>query len=363
MWIESLWLRNLRVLREFHVDLGPGLNVFVGANAQGKTSILEGVGILSRARSFRSEDTASAIARGADALRANAWAVNGGGRTRLEVEVGARARRLCVDGRPVTAQEYAGRLEVALYSSERLRLIRGSMRARREHLDRGAMALWPAYRRELGEFSRTLSQRNAVLASDGRDLDAWSERLSVLGARVRRRRAAYAERLNEALATGYRPAGETYAVRLAPAVPPQPEEALARGLLEELSARRRDERRAGRTLAGPQRDRVQLLVGEEDVANASSGQARSVLLALTVAALDVYAAERGEAAVALLDDLDSELDEERLAAITAAVVQRGQALVTTAHPAWARGALPGGSRVFRVEQGRIGEGPGHVGSA
>ena len=321
------------------------------------------MGILARARSFRSEDTTRAISRGSEALQAHAWAVNGKGRTRLEVEVAAHARRLSVDGRAVPAHEYTGRLEVALYSSERLRLIRGSMRARREYLDRGAAALWPAYRRELGEFTRALSQRNAVLASSGRDIDAWSERLAILGARVRRRRAAYADQLNSALAAGFRPAGESYAVQMQPAVPALTEEALASALLEELVARGREERRARRTLAGPQRDRVRLLVGEEDVADASSGQARSVLLALTIAALDVYASERGEAAVALLDDLDSELDEERLAAVSAAVARRGQALVTTAHPAWARSALADEHRVFRVQDGRICEAPSRVGRA
>ena len=77
-------------------------------------------------------------------------------------------------------------------------------------------------------------------------------------------------------------------------------------------------------------------VDGEDAASASSGQARSLLLALTLAALEVYREERGSAAVDLLDDLDSELGEERAGEACREVARRGQALVTTAHAAWAQ---------------------------
>jgi recombinational DNA repair ATPase RecF len=92
--------------------------------------------------------------------------------------------------------------------------------------------------------------------------------------------------------------------------------------------------------------------GQEAAEGASSGQARSLLLALTLAALEVHGAERGHGAVALLDDLDSELDQERAAAVCRFVVARGQALVTTAHEPWAR-SLQDMGRVFEVCDGRV----------
>jgi DNA replication and repair protein RecF len=92
--------------------------------------------------------------------------------------------------------------------------------------------------------------------------------------------------------------------------------------------------------------------GEEAADVASSGQARSLLLALTLAAIEVYRQERGEAPVALLDDLDSELDEERLRVLCGTVAERGQALVTTAHRDWVA-RLDGLGRVFEVRDGRV----------
>ena len=85
---------------------------------------------------------------------------------------------------------------------------------------------------------------------------------------------------------------------------------------------------------------------------ASSGQARSLLLALALASLEVYRQETGSAAVALLDDLDSELDEARATELCREVGSRGQALVTTAHAGWAR-RLADVGRLFEVEAGEV----------
>jgi DNA replication and repair protein RecF len=226
------------------------------------------------------------------------------------------------------------------------------MRERRSHLDRGAAALWPSYHETLRSFERTLLQRNAALARRGGDLETWDERFSALAGELRVRRSDYAGHLTRALETGFRPCGERYAVRTEPDAAQQDVRAEAARICAELRARRREELHAGRSLVGPQRDAVCLTVDGQDAAEASSGQARSLLLALTLAALDVYREVHGAPAVALLDDLDSELDEARGRAVCTRFSERGQALVTTAHPAFS-GALPDGARVFSVAAGEV----------
>jgi DNA replication and repair protein RecF len=111
--------------------------------------------------------------------------------------------------------------------------------------------------------------------------------------------------------------------------------------------------RQRRSLAGPHRDAIDLLVDGADAAgSASAGQARSFLLALTLAVHEVHRQERGSAPVALLDDLDSELDDERAAAICREMAAQGQALVTTAHPAWAS-RVAASERTFHVADGHF----------
>jgi DNA replication and repair protein RecF len=350
-WVQTLRLRDLRNIREARLELAPGLNVFVGKNGQGKTSLLEAVGLVARGRSFRTDDAQSMIRRGAPSLVATAAAAHDDREAELEVELGEGRRAFRVNGREVRPGEYHGRLDVVVYSSERLRVVHGTMRDRRQFLDRQAAALWPSYRAELRQFERVLSQRNAALDSRARDEDAWTERFVECGARLRVRRCAYAARLSAALEHGYRPAQERYEVRVQPAA--AAEESARTALAEELGELGPRERAAGRSLAGPHRDPVELLLDGRDAADgASSGQARSLLLALALASLAVLCEEKGRAAVALLDDLDSELDEERAGALCAEVARRGQAWVTTAHPGWAESLRPLG-RLFEVSGGAV----------
>lgn len=355
MFLKALEIRDMRNIRQVAIDLHPGLNVFVGRNAQGKTSLLEAVGLLARGRSFRTEDASTLIRRGASTLLTRTSAAAGARATVLEVEIGRGVRRLRVDGREVTPGEYRGRLEVVVYSTDRLRALRGAMRERRLLFDRAASALWPAYRQAARDYERVLAQRNAALEQRRRDLAAWDERFVELGARLRARRADYLERLRRAMQArrGFHPEGEVYELRLGGELATTSEEAHRKALASALEQARDDEIRAGRSLAGPHRDQIALLVDGQDAADgASAGQARSLLLALALATLTVHREETGESAVALLDDLDSELDDERADQLCAEVGARGQALVTTAHPAWAvrLGHL---GQVFQVSGGEV----------
>jgi len=352
VWVRGMEVQDLRNIRRASLEFSPGLNVLFGRNAQGKTSLLEAVGLLARGRSFRTEQTETLIRRGADALRARGTAVADDRRTGLEVELRAGTRRLRVDGREVPPRDYHGRLEVVVYSTDRLRVVRGAMRERRQFLDRSASALWPAYRQTVREFERVLQQRNAALETGTRDLDAWDERFVDAGSRLRDRRAAYVGKLRHALGHGFHPDAEEYDIALVP-VPEGSAEAEQRRLLAQVEAHRRAESRARRSLVGPHRDGVLLSVAGQDASvGASSGQARSLLLALTLAALEVHRQESGTAAVALLDDLDSELDETRSTALCREVAGRGQAVVTTAHSGWA-GRLAEMGKLFEVEAGEV----------
>jgi DNA replication and repair protein RecF len=352
VWLRHLVVNDLRNIRHAAVELHPGLNVFHGRNAQGKTSLLEAVGLLARGRSFRTEDSPSLIRRGAEGLRARGEVAREQRSSSLEVELQGRKRSLRVDGRDVVPRDYHGRLEVVVYSTDRLRIIRGSMRDRRQFLDRSAGALWPSYRADARAFERVLRHRNVALQQDRSDLSTWTERFVELGARLRQRRASYGARLSTALREGFRPTGEEYALEVRPEI--SASEADGRqALADELARLSPRERASGRSLAGPHRDTVQLLLNGRDAAvEASSGQCRSLLLALVLATLEIYREETGHAAVALLDDLDSELDQDRTRALCADVSVQAQALVTSAHSGWAE-SLRDQGRLFHVSGGEV----------
>jgi DNA replication and repair protein RecF len=354
VWVRVLAVRDVRNLREQRVELSAGLNVFLGRNAQGKTSLLEAVALLARGRSFRTDDLGEVVGRGGDGFEIRGTAAGAEGETHLGFRWTPEQRSFSLDDRKVAPGEYAGRLEASVYSTDRIRAVHGPMRERRQYFDRAAAALSPAYRQTLREYERILEQRNAALQGRHRGQEAWDERLARVGGALRARRLSYVARINEALTTAFRPEAENYAIRAEPCA-----DALAsetdhqRRLADEIRDSAERERQAGRSLVGPHRDAIHLLVDGEDAAtSASSGQVRSLLLALTLATLRVYREHTGRTAVALLDDLDSELDAERALAVCRTVANQGQALVTSAHPEWAS-RLGDVGRLYRVASGHV----------
>jgi DNA replication and repair protein RecF len=349
-----LALRDVRNLREQRVELSPGLNVFLGPNAQGKTSLLEAVGILARGRSFRTDDLGEVVRRGADGFLVQGTTAAEEGEAHLAFRWTPEHRAFSLDERKISPRDYAGRLEASVYSTARLRVVHGPMRDRRQYIDRAGAALSAAYRQDLREYERIVQQRNAALLDRSRALEAWDDRLAEVGGALRARRLSYVGRLNHALATAFRPEAEAYEVQVEPRDVAAVDAAEhQRRLAEEIQEVRERERQAGQSLVGPHRDKVHLLVDGEDAGRAaSSGQVRSLLLALTLATLRVYREQTGRTAVALLDDLDSELDAERALAVCRIVADQGQALVTSAHPEWAS-RLGEAARQFRVSAGRV----------
>jgi len=336
------------------VELVPGLNLFLGPNAQGKTSLLEAVGLLARGRSFRTDDLAEVVGRGLASFEVRGSAAGGERETDLAFQWTREGRHFSVDRRAATPRDYHGRLEASVYSTDRLRIVHGPMRERRQFFDRAAAALSVAYRQTLRDYERIVRQRNALLEARRGDGEAWDQRLTEVGGCLRARRHHYLARLNHALTAAVRLEAETYDIVAEPADAAGSSEAQHQArLADELRQNAGRERAVRRSLVGPHRDKIHLRVNGEDASvAASSGQVRSLLLALTQATLRVYREQTGHAAVALLDDLDSELDAARASAVCQAVAGLGQALVTSAHPEWAS-RLNDVGRVFRVSAGRV----------
>ena len=210
-----------------------------------------------------------------------------------------------------------------------------SMRDRRQFLDRSAAALWPSYRGDAARVrARARASETRRSRRGARDEEAWTERFVACGARLRHRRAAYAARLTRgarARASGPR----ARATRCASCPAPRRSEPDAQAALaEELRRRAPRERAAGRSLAGPAPRRGRAAARRPGRRRRAPRPARPAACCWRwrSRACGCYREETGRAAVALLDDLDSELDEERAGALCAEVARRGQALVTTRAP-------------------------------
>ena len=381
MEVRSLRLMDFRNYAEAYVELGPGVNIVVGRNGQGKTNLLEAVYVLSAVGSYRAPNNAALVRHEAERAVIRATAGSHG----RDIEIAAEIRRaggirLLLNRVPLErAREMEGMLGAVLFSPEDLALVKGGPEERRRYLDHAAARGRPAVAAKRQELDRALKQRNGVLRAAQvnkralRTLEVWDEQLTRIGAAVVRSRMEVLRALRPHIArrhaeVGAAVSGEielTYQASWLEGVvlPAGPgllagtgEDALTRALEGSLGAAlgkalERDIER-GVTTTGPHRDDLDLrLAGVDARSFASQGEQRSIALALRLAERDLAADVLGEDPVLLLDDVFSELDEPRRAQLSALIRSTGQALVTTTHLA----GHEDGDRTYEVEAGVIRE--------
>jgi DNA replication and repair protein RecF len=367
MHLERLELTDWRAYPHAGLALGPGVRVLVGANAQGKTNLLEAVHYLAVGSSHRVSADAPLVRAGAEAAVVRAVArvdteqgAREGRALRVELELRPGGRnRARVNGQPQPrVRDAIGLIRSVLFAPEDLALVRGDPSDRRRFLDDLLGQRRPAYLAAKGEYDRVLRQRNALLkqARPGRPdtgidatLATWTEALVRSGAALIAARVAVVHALAG-------PAGEAYGElvtgapggkadagvglayelstgRVIPAEPgagvPDPA-ALAEELAAGLAEVARSERERGITLAGPHRDELLLRLGDLPAKGfASHGESWSLALALRLASREVLR-EVGEDPIVLLDDVFAELDEGRRKMLAARCAGFEQVLVTAA---------------------------------
>jgi DNA replication and repair protein RecF len=359
--IQRIQLRDFRNYAAAEVELAAGLSVIAGPNGAGKTNLLEAVYFGCTARSPRTSNERELVRRGGEGVARIVVDLEGDDGDH-RIEVGFRpgeAKHVRVDGSSVDSLSTVElRPLVSVFLPERLELVKGAPAARRAHLDQVVAALWPSRAATRTAYSRTLAQRNALVArirtgvAGPSALDAWDAELAAHGVRLMADRAEVVD--------GLRPLFAGLAERLG--LPggaelryrPRSDAADADGLAAELAERRAADLERGFTAHGPHRDELQLyLEGASLRAYGSQGQQRAALLALLFAERALVAERRARPPLMLLDDVMSELDAERRELLAGLLRADGQAIITTTEPGHVPGTALAGRGLVRVEDGAV----------
>jgi len=376
MHLAHLSITNFRNYVRSELDFSSRITIVQGANAQGKTNLLEAVYYLAAAESPRARSDRELInwlaneehppyarlegrIEGSDAVREVSIAlVNASDRLQKEIRINGVKRRTV---------DLAGQLKVVLFMPEDIDLIAGSPEARRRYLDTAISQIDRHYARSLHEYNRVLAQRNSLLrqlrerSTDPHQLEFWDERLTEQGSRLIAGRLNAVAQLDELVQhihsrlTGgserlhlvYRSSlpldgpdglvqhrqlpleaagGDVDSLaRLAPS------SASVKALFrQQLKDRRGEEIDRGMTLSGPHRDDLRFLVGGVDMCTyGSRGQQRTIAVSLKLAEMELIRSQTGEEPILLLDDVMSELDEERRRYLMEAVHGDQQVIITT----------------------------------
>lgn len=383
MIVEQLSLVDFRNYAVADVSLGPGANVFVGRNGQGKTNLAEAIAYLATLGSHRVSNDAPLVRDGAEAAIVRARLAHGERSVLLELQVNRQgANKARINGAAVKTAELPRYAQVILFAPEDLQIVRGDPSARRRFADQLLVQRTPRLAGVLGDYDRVLKQRTALLKSARArgvrgdalsTLDVWDDKLVALGTEVIEARLSLARDLAAPVASAYTAiAGADHDPRLDWALsvrggdPEDDEsidgESLDSGSLAEqfraaLAARRPAELERGLTLVGPHRDDLVLRVRGLPVKGyASHGESWSVALALRLASAELLRAEsRLGDPVLILDDVFAELDAGRRSRLADLVGGYEQVIVTSAVEEDVPDALR--ARLVRVDSGRIVETP------
>jgi DNA replication and repair protein RecF len=345
MRLVHLTLHNFRNYVRLELDLPAGATLLTGGNAQGKTNLLEAVYYLATSRSPRAgadrevvnwlalEQEPLPYARLVGRVERGAPSTSPEGRRELTLEMtltqqansdNRYSKQIRLNGVPRRAMDILGQLNVVLFGPEDIALVSDSPSRRRRYLDAMLCQIDPAYCRTLAHYNQVVSQRNALLrdlrerGGNADQLHFWDQRLVDQGAHLLARRREAVQSLDglahdiHANLTGGQ---ERLRLRYAPGVALEGQATLSAihgAFQEQLGALRRREVAAGVTLLGPHRDEMRFLINEADAGvYGSRGQQRTAALALKLAEVDLVRREAGERPVLLLDDVFSELDEDR----------------------------------------------------
>ena len=357
MRILALDVDGVRNLDRLVLEPAPRFNVFHGDNGQGKTNLLEAVAMLALSSSPRARREYELVGPVGPGSRIEAQ-VETEGTVRelsiaLEVE-GERTRRTIeVDGARRRAFDLPGHFRVTLFWPDDLGLVKGGPELRRRFLNQMLVQVQPGYARALAGLRRVLEQRNSLLkriaaGEGGQDmLDAWNHELVQVGTAIVDARAkAVLELEGEAARChGRIAAGERLEIRYE-GPPENLAEAVNNSLAEDL--------RRGSTTVGPHRDDLRLVLdGQEARAYGSQGQQRTAVVSLKLAEAALIEKRAGERPVLLLDDVLSELDGQRRAALLDEVSAGGQVIVTSVETGPFPPDLIAKATVWAVREGTI----------
>jgi DNA replication and repair protein RecF len=355
MRISGLTLKNYRSYGALQIAFSDGVNVLQGKNAAGKTNLLESIGYLSFGRSFRTQRDGECIREGSQSAYIKGVAERAPGRIDIEVLLSSLDKKsLKVGGQPVRRMgDLFGTFIAVVFSPEDLKTLKESPSLRRHFMDLEISKLKPTYFFDLQEYQKAMSQKNALLKSRMPEhqmkklVMIFSEQMADSAERIIRQRLSFMQRVDslgrdihanlsggEVLSLKYRCSAAGSDIRSS--------------LLERMEKSLPSEIEQGFCLVGPHREDFSVFLnGAEIRAQASQGQVRTAMLAMKLATFETAKTEFGECPVLLLDDVFSELDEARQAALLEHA-RGAQCFITTAVPQ----RVPAGY-VYTVSNGTV----------
>ena len=344
MKLTNLQLQNFRNYESVQLEFTDGVHVFIGENAQGKTNLMESIYALAMTKSHRTTNDKELIGWNKEFATIKGTVEKTTTKTNLELQFSKKGKIAKVNYlEQKRLSSYLGNLNVILFAPENLTLVKGSPQNRRKFVDMELGQMSSLYLYDLVEYYRVLKQRNTYLKQlaikkkqPDEYLEVLSEMLSELASKIVFHRLDFMKQL-EALAIPIHDqlslGREKFSVSYQATIPL--EDGLTPSQMKEIyidQFKKNQTREADQatTLIGPHRDDLIFYLNEIPVQTyGSQGQQRSTVLSLKLAEIELMKLSTGEYPLLLLDDVLSELDDDRQTHLIKAIENKVQTFITT----------------------------------
>jgi DNA replication and repair protein RecF len=330
MHVKSLYLRNFRNYAEAEVQFGAGVNLFIGDNAQGKTNLLEAIGLVATGRSFRTPHLQELIRFGESFFFLEGVISKDGFDHTVQISFDGTTKKLTLDGNNYgSLQHLLGLAPFVLLSPADSELIDGSPTVRRRFLNLHLAQASPLYMHHLSRYWRAMKQRNALLrTAKAEEIECWEIEMAESAMHLRGAREYFLSKIAEPLkkySQKLSECKEEHTIHFQPATPPTSE-----SYLQQLKKNRPREQHLGATQTGPHRDDFHLSInGQTSRGYSSEGQKKTSAFALRLSEWELFTSAQETPALFGMDDLALHLDPTRQSLFNQAVTNLGQVFVSS----------------------------------
>ena len=383
MIIINLSLANFRIFRSLKLDLAPGVNIFAGGNAQGKTSLLEAIYILAIGKAFRAENEWEVVSWNTSSHKIGQTIIDASFTSEDEsnrviiaynptytsnrystVSSTSVRKEIRVNGIRNSASDLIGFITAVLFSANDMELVLGPPSYRRRYMDILLSQSDKEYLFALQNYQKVLQQRNQLLKliqqhrGEVNELEFWDDKLSKEGSSIICKRFEIVEKIS-ALASEIlaelTSSNEDLTIIYKPSLGSPVQGPVSQSeFLDSLEKARKTDLLRGVTTLGPHRDDLGIIVNGIDMGPFSSrGQARTLALSMKLAEAKTLEDLRGYPPLVLLDDVLSELDEDRRNMVLNQTLKGGQTFITSTTLEPFNPNFISQSNVFTINQGVI----------
>ncbi len=339
MFINTIKLINFRNYKDLSIRFSKDINIIIGKNGQGKSNLLEAIYFLSIIKSQRAIEKKELILWGSQAAYIRAEI--------KEYNIDHRVAVAIKEGIPLVFEENRIRkkikdryiIPIILFTPDDIQMVKGSPKRRRDYLDNIISRIKPNYQQMLANYLRTITQRNAYLKNNKykrmeEDLmDVWNKKLVSLGAKVIKERKAILDILKPEIKEQYQKMStkkDVIDIEYKCQAEGKIKQEIEEQLKKEIQNKKKEECERGITLVGPHRDDFKVFINNKEArAYASQGEERCIVLALKLSESVFFKKFIKTEPIILLDDVLSELDEDRKNALLKNLTEREQVIITT----------------------------------